>query len=62
MPLFLGILRTKAKSLPKYLVEAADITSAVDSVMRGIYAVVVIYPGSGEIQIKPFWLTEKMSL
>lgn len=52
-------------SLPKYLVEAADITSVVEYVInkhgtKGIYAVVIDF-GSGEIQINSFWRIEKMS-
>ena len=44
-------------SLPKYLVEAADISCIVESVMgkhgkEGIYAVVVDF-GSGEIKSNP---------
>ena len=49
----------QSDSLPKYLVEAADITNVVKSVMskhgpEGIYAVVIDF-GSGETQIKSFW-------
>ena len=58
--------KDQSDSLPKYLVEAADITSVVRSVMskhgtEGIYAVVIDF-GSGEAQIKSFWLIGKMGL
>jgi len=56
----------QSESLPKYLVEAADITSVVESVIskhgtEDIYAVVIDF-GSGEIQINSFWRTEKTNL
>jgi len=56
----------QSDSLPKYLVEAADITNVVQSVMskhgtEGIYAVVIDF-GSGETQIKSFWLIQRMGL
>jgi len=56
----------QSDSLPKYLVEAADITSVVKSVIskhgtEGIYAVVIDF-GSGEISIESIWWIEKMNL
>jgi len=49
----------QSDSLPKYLVEAADIAGVVESVISkhgkdGIYAVVIDF-GSGGIQISFFW-------
>jgi hypothetical protein len=60
------IFEDQSDSLPKYLVEAADIMSVVKYVIskhgtEGIYAVVIDF-GSGEIQINSFWRIEKMSL
>jgi len=56
----------QSDSLPKYLVEAADIMTVVKSVIskhgtEGIYAVVIDF-GSGEISMESFWRIEKMSL
>lgn len=58
IPVIIQNFEDQSDSLPKYLMEAADITDIVMFVMskygkEGIYAVLSDF-GSGEIQTKPF--------